>query len=417
MLAASVPVLAAVAWLIFLMAEGPDPARLAAERIEALLAGLPGGALAAGDIDAAAKGIAEAAALAPGHSAATEAAQKVRARVASQVAGQIDAAALDAAAEVLAVAKRAWPEFDADEALARRLEAAVEERELRAEVTRLVAAAEERLLSDGARERDGAALRDALKQLEDALAIDPENVQARSVRTDIADEAKTATRAALAAGEPERARRVLDAVSGGWSGDAEFAGLRREVEGKLEAVNRQREVDRLLGLAAERLESDRLGQPAGDSAVAYYRQVLVLSPGHEAAEDGLARVGSRYAVLARAAIGDEALDRARRLYRSFGEAVPGHPELAGVSREIEAAETAAAEREATVAAAEPAAVVQASVAEEAEPPPTDDEGRLWQAVKDSCREGDLQRYATAYPAGRYVEDAWRRMSACLEARE
>ena len=422
-LAAGVAVFALVAWLIYLMARGPDPALLAAERVEALLDGLPVGALVAADIRGTAKGISEALVLDPGNRTGADAVETLQARVEAQIAEQIAAGALDDAAQALAAAAAAWPGvgFEDGGSLARRLEVAVEERELRAEVARLVAAAEERLLADGARERDGAALRDALKQLESALSIDPENARAQSVRADIAAEAKTATREALAAGEPDRARRLLDAVGGEWSDDSEFGGLRREVEGKLEALNRQFEVERLLGLASERLESDQLGQPAGDNAVAYYRRVLALSPGNETAEDGLARVGSRYAVLTRAAIGDDGLDRARRLHSSFGRAVPGHPEVARLTVEIEAAETAAAAARTAEAGRRVEAVQGAAAAGEAstavEAPPTDEEGRLWHSVRDSCGAGDLQRYTTAYPAGRYVEEAWRRMSACLEARE
>ena len=325
------------------------------------------------------------------------------------------------AGAAFAAASAAWADaFDSDGILAGRLATAEEERELRAEVARLVAAAEERLQTGGTRERDGAALRDALAELEAALALDPDNAQAQSARAGIATKAKAATREALAAGEPQRARQVLDAVDGDWPEDSELGGLRREVEHKLEALDRQAEVDRLLGLASDRLAQDRLGQPVGDNAVEYYRTVLALSPGNAAAEDGLARAGARYAVLTRAAVADGALDRARRLRGSFERAIPGHPEVAALVAEIEAAERAAAEAERLADAAarsesqRSSAPVESPVAEE--PVPVDDEGRLWQAVKDSCAPGDLRRYTEAYPAGRYVDEAWRRMSACLQAR-
>lgn len=424
LLGAAVVVFAVVGGMVFLMARGPDPADVAAQRVEAMLEALPAGVLAAEDIRAAAGAVTGAFALDAGNDAASSAAAALGARLEAQLAEQIAAGALDEAREALAAAAEAWPDgpFDDGGALAGELAVATEERALRAEVARLVAAAAARLQRDGPRERDGAALRDALKELEAALAIDPDNDEARSARADIATEAKTATREALAAGQPERARRVLNAVAGGWPEDSELGGLRREVEDKLEAVNRQMEVDRLVGLGAERLARDRLGQPAGDNAVEYFRRALALAPGNAAAEEGLARAGSRYAALTRSAVAEGDLDRARWLRGSFGRTLPEHPDLFAVSVEIEKAESAAAdaaEREAeTVASVEEPAVADGNGgAGDPEPAPTDDEGRLWHDVKDSCRSGDLQRYTTAYPAGRYAEEAWRRMSACLEARE
>ena len=55
-----------------------------------------------------------------------------------------------------------------------------------------------------------------------------------------------------------------------------------------------------LALAAQRLASDQLLEPAEDSAVHYYRQVLGWLPGNEAARDGLAKVSDRYIELAEA---------------------------------------------------------------------------------------------------------------------
>ena len=421
LLGAGGAVLVVVVGLVVLMARGPDPAGLAQEGVESMLRELPVGVLAESDIRLVADAVEAAFALDAGNAAVAEVWEQVRVRIEGQIANQIEAGALDAARAAFAAASAAWADaFDSDGVLAGRLATAEEERELRAEVARLVAAAEERLQTGGARERDGAALRDALAELEAALALDPDNAQAQSARAGIATKAKAATREALAAGEPQRARQVLDAVDGDWGEDSELGGLRREVESKLAALDRQAEVDRLLGLASDRLAQDRLGQPAGDNAVEYYRTVLALSPGNAAAEDGLARAGARYAVLTRAAVADGALDRARRLRGSFERAIPGHPEVAALVAEIEAAERAAAEAERLAAAAarsesqRSSAPVESPVAEE--PVPVDDEGRLWQAVKDSCAPDDLRRYTVAYPAGRYADEAWRRMSACLEAR-
>lgn len=49
-----------------------------------------------------------------------------------------------------------------------------------------------------------------------------------------------------------------------------------------------------LELAAQRLASDQLLEPAEDSAVHYYQRVLGWLPDNQAALDGLARVSERY---------------------------------------------------------------------------------------------------------------------------
>ncbi|AHY42107.1 serine/threonine-protein kinase [Stutzerimonas decontaminans] len=71
-------------------------------------------------------------------------------------------------------------------------------------------------------------------------------------------------------------------------------GLRRVLDARIAQA---------LELAAQRLADDQLLEPAEDSAVHYYQQVLGWLPEHQVALDGLARVSERYVELAEAAYG------------------------------------------------------------------------------------------------------------------
>ena len=135
---------------------------------------------------------------------------------------------------------------------------------------------------------------------------------------------------------------------------------------------------------------------------------------------GIERIGDRYVVLIGQAIETGDYRRARRLLDSFGALSPEHPQLPPLRGRIEAGESVVVAEETAEPrddAAEPPAQVSAKQAD-AEPAevPTDDEGRLWYEVKDSCVEADIRRYMESYPAGRYIDDAWRKISSCLESR-
>ncbi len=70
------------------------------------------------------------------------------------------------------------------------------------------------------------------------------------------------------------------------------------------AEQRQNDIDRLLAKGDLAFAKDRLSVPAEDNAILYYRQALLLEPGHKKARDGIARVAARYRDLARTAHGN-----------------------------------------------------------------------------------------------------------------
>ena len=413
-------VIGVVVFLVYLLARGPDVARVANDLVERTLASLPDGVLSGSDIGDGARGLQRALSLHATNSAAVEAQGLLIRRVAEQVETDILQGELGRADEALTEAAAHWPatrDFAGDGRLRKALEDALEQRALLQEAAELVAAAEYRLTRDP---EAGDAIREALDMLRRSLDLDPGNAEARSVQAGIRRDVKTATRKALDAGDTQRASQLLDAVEGEWGGDSELARLRSEVDRQFAELDKALEIRRLLELAEQRLGADRLTAPAGESAADYFRRVLALDADNAAAARGIERIGDRYVVLIGEAIETGDYRRARGLLDSFGALSPEHPQLSPLRGRIEAGESVVVAEETAEPsddAAQPPAQVAAKQAD-AEPAeiPTDDEGRLWYEVRDSCVEADIRRYMESYPAGRYIDDAWRKISSCLESR-
>ena len=413
-------VIGVVVFLVYLMARGPDTERVANGLVESTLAALPAGALSASDIGKGAQGLQRALNIHATSDVAVEAQGLLVQRIAEQVETDIVRGELDRADEALTEAAVHWTgedDFADDGRLRKGLQDALERRALMNEVAELVAAAEERLTRDP---EGGQAIREALDMLRRSLDLDPENVRAQSIRDGIRRDVTTATRKALDAGEPQQASRLLDAVEDEWGGDSELARLRGEVKRQIEELDQALEVRRLLDLAERRLGADMLTTPASDSAAGYFRRVLALDAGNVAAKEGIERIGDRYVVLISNAVDTGLYGRARRFLGSFEALSPEHPQIAPLRTRIEAGESVAAAASSarpSADAAEPSAQVSEKQPD-AEPTeiPTDDEGRLWYEVKDSCVEADIRRYMESYPAGRYIDEAWRKISSCLESR-
>lgn len=90
---------------------------------------------------------------------------------------------------------------------------------------------------------------------------------------------------------------------------------------------RQARVNRLLALAEQRLAEQKLSEPAKDNAIAYFRQAAALAPGDVRPAQGLLRVASVYAGLAKDAADQGNTDRALTLVKAGLDARPDHPEL------------------------------------------------------------------------------------------
>lgn len=97
-----------------------------------------------------------------------------------------------------------------------------------------------------------------------------------------------------------------------------LSGLRRVLDARIAQA---------LELAAQRLADDQLLQPAEDSAVHYYQQVLGWLPENEVALDGLTRVSERYVELAEAAYGRREYALALEYIQQGLEASPAYTPL------------------------------------------------------------------------------------------
>jgi serine/threonine protein kinase len=91
----------------------------------------------------------------------------------------------------------------------------------------------------------------------------------------------------------------------------------------------------LLEKAAIALESDRLIEPADDSALHYYRAVLAEDPSSAAASDGLDRIAETYLSGARAALAAEDFEEAVRSVATAKSVQPSHFGIAAIEDLLE----------------------------------------------------------------------------------
>jgi len=277
----------------------------------------------------------------------------------------------------------------------------------------LIAAAEEALARDGDIDNVIA----ALGLYRQYIRLGPASHRAQALHDELRLKLLAQTRSEIEAGNPDGVLKLLDMAAAEWPGDDAFAELRDERRRLVEQLAAAAELERLIDLGDARLTSDNLATPAGDSAADYFRQALAMEPQSERAIAGLLRVAERYATLIRDALERSDIVRAQRLHARLARLAPQHPAVGDLRMRIEALEeaerTAQAQNddlaEAVAGSPTPASPPGSNVA-------SDEEGQLWSAVMNDCDEAQLRRYIDAYPAGRHIEEAWRRLSACLEER-
>ena len=404
---AAAAVFVVVAVLVYLMAR-PNPERMATSFVESAVSALPEQALAPGDVRSAVADLKAAYDLVPGHAGARDATRALKKRIEGQLAEQLLTGELESAQEVLAAVVDTWPggeEFDASGALRAQLNAAYESRALRNEIRELLLEAKQRIGSDA--DSPMAALKEALAQLR--VALDGQGERRGSVGADVQRGVVAATREALAKSGPEHAQRLLDALGNDWGGDGQIDQLRKEIQSELLEAQRSQRLATLLDQGEASLRTNRLTTPSGNNAVEYFRQALALDPDNTRAAAGLDDVAERYTVLISDALDRGSLQSARGFLASLTRVSPTHPrieELAGRIEEAVSADAALTER-----ADESPSNTSRRI--QAEPLPDDPEGRLWHAVRGGCDQKELRRYLETYPEGRYIDEAWKRISACL----
>jgi serine/threonine-protein kinase PpkA len=83
------------------------------------------------------------------------------------------------------------------------------------------------------------------------------------------------------------------------------------------------------------LKANRLTTPAADNAYAYYTSVIELDPANQAAHEGLDRIASRYAVLARRVLRKEDRERARRYVERGISVQRNHSDLLAIRGDLD----------------------------------------------------------------------------------
>ena len=333
--------------------------------------------------------------------------QALRRRIAEQIETHIVEGGLELASELLDVGESQWsndPAFRPDSHLHGLLSDALEERAERREVDGLVATAKAWLGSDPSSRVAIGSVAEVIDNLNQAIDVQPDNEDAHDTMDGVRHDRVSAIRAALDGDNLPLAEKLVKDIEGKWPGDKEVEGVRTDVQ-------QRATIERLLVSADNLLRQGRL--TLGErNAMSEFHAVLRLDPNNEQGSLGLRNVEARLATLVDESVDDESLDAARQHLRSLSDMNPSHPELEALRKRIDEAEN-------RLSSPPTGTVVQSSEAT-SEPDTTetvmrDDEDRLWNSVKDSCREGDLQRYLKTYPRGRYKNDAWAKMSACSKA--
>ena len=89
-----------------------------------------------------------------------------------------------------------------------------------------------------------------------------------------------------------------------------------------------------LALAKEAFDQGKYLEPAGDSALDYYRSALALDPNSDAAKDGIRSVVDKILERAEASLTAEKLEDAIRNIETARDIDPTHPRLAFLDTQI-----------------------------------------------------------------------------------
>ena len=280
-----------------------------------------------------------------------------------------------------------------------------------AELQRLLDAGKTNLAKD---QLDAPGGNNAIANFQRVLVLDPGNAEATAGLAAVQGRLVQLTERAIAGDSTDEARRLLSSLEAINSEHPEAPRLGEVIDDVQNRLSIQAEVQRMIAAGNGNLARNQLMLPKENNAVHNFRRALELDPDNSDAKTGLSTVKGRYVELIQRAIEERELDRGRRLLRSLLELDPSDADAGRLGKDIAAAQH--------VAVADTAATRQeqegegSSDSRPAAQEGRDDDDRLWLAVKDSCRQGDLERYRTAYPNGHHIEAFWRKLSECLKKR-
>jgi TonB family protein len=171
--------------------------------------------------------------------------------------------------------------------------------------------------------------------IREALRIDPASNAVQAARQSLAAALLAGVRADLERHDFEHASRLLDAADGiGSAANVESA---RQLLG---AARRQAETDtwdQLLKTGRERLQQDRLVEPAADSAKYYLMTLRGMNPGHAGLAPALQDLGLHLVANARRALDLKQYDTAHKWLAEAADVGYTSADSGAVSRELEAA--------------------------------------------------------------------------------
>jgi TonB family protein len=175
----------------------------------------------------------------------------------------------------------------------------------------------------------------ALFYVREALRLDPNNSAAQDVERTLAVRMMTKVHSAIDARDFAHASRWLEAAKGIATADNI-----RTLQELIAAARREADADawaELLKNAKERLQQDRLIEPANDSAKYYLVTLRGSDPGNAGLASAMQDLGTRLVAKARLALGLEQYDAARSWLGEAGAIGFASPESNSVLHDLDAA--------------------------------------------------------------------------------
>ncbi len=182
----------------------------------------------------------------------------------------------------------------------------------------------------------------ALSRYRSVLELDPANATARAGLERMSNDLRTRLEQALEAEAIDDAEAryqelalVVDDASALTALRRSLDDTRTRIEQRARAAEqRAQRIRTLLAEGRERLADDRLGEPAGDSAIDRFRQVLTEDPDNSEAREGLTAVARRYLALTEIALEDDRLDQAEQMIARIEALRPALPGLDRAKRRL-----------------------------------------------------------------------------------
>lgn len=411
-----------LAGLIYMMARGPASEDFTQELIQQVLAILSEDKpLTIAQFQEVADTLEEALEVNPDSEETLTVVREVQSRIGEQLVDELQAGRLATVQAMLAIAQSTWPDvqrFSVGGEIDNKLQKELDIQRLMNEVSDIIGQAKDAIAFNegGSHNQRLESIKAALEQLKLALALDPSNEEAVTMQSNLRAQLTDQIESAIQASEPEEAKELLEVAQGYFEKDGQMEGLRERTQRLEASIGRESQIGEILATAQQRVASDSLMVPHGDSAVDYFEQVLEIDPNNREAIGGIEKVADRYAQLASSAISQGNVSTAESYVNNISELRPEHVEIQNLRERIrERNDAIANSTPRTQQSAQPKPTVSAPSPAKPEIIPMDDEDRIWIHAQGTCNRAALQKYIDTYPSGRYADDAWRELSSCLDS--